>query len=93
MTVSDFPRSGLWQWQDWRWPRFSHQFTTRTIWRPGFVPFRNMAWQPDVSGWTLGRFGFDALNWARQRNTDPSRILFDMNSGSTVQISHTGDAT
>lgn len=77
--------NGLWQWYNWRWPLYRHQFTTRTIWRPGNVPLRNRAWQPDVSGWTLARFNFDLGNWAINRNVAPSgRWAIDMNSGSVV---------
>jgi hypothetical protein len=76
--------NGLWQWFDWRWPRFSHQFVTRTIWRPGFVPYRQAAWRPDVTSWTLGRYGYDHNNWARMRGTAPSAYAIDMNTGNVV---------
>ena len=75
--------NGLWQWYAWRWPFYRHQWTTQTIWRPGNVPFRNRAWQPDISGWTVGRFGFDLLKWSRDRGVDPSQVVINLNSGST----------
>lgn len=77
--------NGLWQWFDWRWPQFKHQFVTRTIWRPGFVPHRQLAWQPDVSGWVLARYAHDHNNWARQRGVIPSSYAIDMNTGSVVR--------
>ena len=74
-----------WQWFDWgwRWPYFRHQFTTRTIWRPGFVPYRNTAWPPSIAGHTIARFQYDLLNWSRDRGVDPSQVAIDMQSGST----------
>jgi hypothetical protein len=74
--------NGLWQWFNWRWPPFRHQFTTRTIYRPGNVPFRQKAWQPDVSGWTLGRFNYDMHNWCAVRGVKDSQVVVDMNTGS-----------
>jgi hypothetical protein len=76
--------NGLWQWYNWRWPLYAHQFTTRTIWPPGNVRFRDKAWQPDVSGWTLARFQFDLGNWTDTRHPVNSRWAVDMNTGSVV---------
>jgi hypothetical protein len=73
-----------WQWFHWRWPIWRHQFSTRTIWKPGNVPFRLRAWQPDITGRTLHRFSYDSLNWAVRRGVRPNNFAFDMNTGSVV---------
>jgi hypothetical protein len=78
--------NGLWQWFNWRWPIWRHQFTTRTIWRPGHVPFRDKAWQPDVSGWTLRRFQYDLNNWAGHRGVDLTQFAIDMNTGNVTLV-------
>lgn len=83
-----YPRTGAlnsrrdywaWQWFNWRWPLYRHQWTTQTIWRPGHVPYRNRAWQPDVSGWVVGRFQYDLLKWASDRGVAPSQVVIDIN--------------
>jgi hypothetical protein len=73
-----------WQWFGWnrRWPFFRHQYVTHTIWRPGFVPYRLQAWQPDVSSWTAARFNFDLLRWATERGVRPTKAVIDLNTGS-----------
>ena len=71
-----------WQWFQWRWPRFRHQFTTESLWRPGFVQFRNMAWQPDVAGWTTARFAYDLNKWAGDRGVPAQKAVVDLNTGS-----------
>lgn len=82
-----YPRTGVlnsrrddWslQWFNWRWPLYRHQFTTSSIWRPGHVPFRCRAWQPDVSGWTIARFQFDLLHWSAQRGVAPTKALINL---------------
>lgn len=73
-----------WQWFNWPpGPRFRYAFTTRTIWKPGNVPFRLLAWQPDVSGRTLARFSYDCRNWSVQRGTTPTQPI-DLDTGSAV---------
>jgi hypothetical protein len=69
-----------WQWFNWTcWPVY--QNTTQSIWRPGNVPFRARAWQPDVSGWTVERFRHDMGAWAAFRGVTPSQVVVDMNTG------------
>lgn len=86
--MTEFPRTGAlssrrddWAWQWFNWPIFRHQYTTRSIWKPGFAPFREIAWQPDISGWTTGRFQYDMLNWSEARGRSPSEVLISMNTG------------
>jgi hypothetical protein len=75
-------RQSGWAWQWLRWPLYRHQFTTQTIWRPGNVPYRARAWQPDVSGWTTARFQYDLLKWSRDRGVSPSTVVIDINRSS-----------
>lgn len=77
-----------WQW--FNWPpfgpppaRFRYAFTTRTIWKPGSVPFRLLAWQPDVTSRTLARFSYDCRNWSQTRLSPPTRPI-DLDTGSVV---------
>jgi hypothetical protein len=71
-----------WQWFNWwAWPGTGHVFATSSIWRPGFVPYRFTAWQPDIAPPTVARFNFDCLNWAAARGVRPNFVL-NMNTGS-----------
>jgi len=67
-----------WQWFNWRWPLFRHQYTTQSIWRPGHARFRSRAWQPDVSGWTMARFQFDLLKWSADRGVAPTKAVINL---------------
>jgi hypothetical protein len=72
-----------WQWFNWwSWPSHRHAYSTRTIWRPGFVPYRLTAWHPDIVTPTIARFNFDLGNWAAARGVPPNSVVINMNTGS-----------
>ena len=70
---------GDWDFQS-QWPWW---WITPFDWvgRPGSVPFRYTAFQPDISGWTLNRFQVQTRRWATNRGVPQNAAAFSLNSG------------
>lgn len=72
-----------WQWFNWwTFPSPRRTFSTATIWKPGNVPYRLMAWQPDIIAPTIARFTYDLNNWSAVRGVRPSSVVLNLNTGS-----------
>lgn len=83
-----------WDWIDGRWDTPSrrherdpfwhwHWFWWRPGMRPGSVPYRLRAWQPDVTAHTVEQFRRHLRPWAANRNVAMTDVMIDMNTGST----------
>lgn len=73
---------GLETFPNWSW----FWFWWNPSFRLGNIPFRQRAWQPDITGHTVEHFRRALRPWAGARGVPMSGVTLNMNTGSTVQF-------